>query len=483
MPGAEENHHPAGDRVDGADRGGHARAASGAASCPLVAVPAGEDAGGSGRAAGQCGAHRHRGPGRWPACRAAARGAGTGGHFRLSACVVGEDGAGVEVAVTAALDEASGCVLTAVLHPEQQGPVELPVLLAEMAVPWPLRPGWPALLEQAHAGGPVRRLMSLPERIEATAARPAAVPETLVLGHTTAGVTSVHLAVCESLGISLEPAGPRTAGARRGALRTLQVLADLFTRHATAAARPPATAGDKNRAHEAGAGGAYWSMPQLQDLLDEWITGVWHHRPQEQLRHPLLPRAGMAPQEMWRVLLGAAGRAPLPLEGQHYGELLPGRRCAVTESGIRLGGRRYDDACLDGHRGRAHRFEVHHHQHDPRQVSSGCPTASSTRCHGRRAGTPRGPSTSCCGAAPAPSSHTAPPVAARVWMWVPTAVRARSTSPATPAPTSCSAAMRWRAKPASPWPSCRNYWTSGSPRAGSTAPTTGCATPSCPRRP
>ncbi|WP_436735618.1 Mu transposase C-terminal domain-containing protein [Streptomyces sp. BBFR102] len=287
---------------------------------------------------------------------------------RLPVGVVGEDGAGVEVAVTAALDEASGCVLTAVLHPEQQGPVELSVLLAEMAVPRPLRPGWPALLEQAHAGGPVRRLMSVSARVEATAARPAAVPETLVLGHGTAGITSVHLAVCESLGISLEPAGPRTAGAGRGALRTLQVLADLFTRHATAAARPPATAGDENRAHEAGAGGAYWSMPQLQDLLDEWITGVWHHRPQEQLRHPLLPRAGLAPQEMWQVLLGAAGRAPLPLAGQHYGELLPGRRCAVTESGIRLGGRRYDDACLDEHRGRAGRFEVHHHPHDPRQV-------------------------------------------------------------------------------------------------------------------
>ncbi len=40
----------------------------------------------------------------------------------------------------------------------------------------------------------------------------------------------------------------------------------------------------------------------------------------------------------------------------------------MTESGIRLGGRRYDDACLDEHRGRGDRCEVHHHPHDPRQV-------------------------------------------------------------------------------------------------------------------
>lgn len=281
---------------------------------------------------------------------------------RLPLGAVGEDGAAVEVAVTAALDQASGCVLAAVLHPEQGGPVELPVLLAEMAVPRPLRPGWPVLLEQAHTGGPTRRLMSLPARIEATAARPAAVPETLVLDHGRAGVTSAHLTVCESLGISLEPAPPRAAGARRPALRTLQVLAGQFSRH-TVAARPPATTGQEDLAD-----GVYWSLPQLQDLLDEWILAVWHRRPQEQLRHPLLPRAGLTPKEMWQVLLGAAGRVPLPLAGHAYGELLPARRCAVTESGIRLSGRRYDHACLDEHRGRGDRFEVHHHPHDPRQV-------------------------------------------------------------------------------------------------------------------
>ncbi|AQW56236.1 Mu transposase C-terminal domain-containing protein [Streptomyces violaceusniger] len=279
---------------------------------------------------------------------------------RLGIGAVGEGRSAVEVAVTAVLDGASGCVLAAVLHPQHGGLVELSVLLAEMAVPRPLRPGWPALLEQAHAGGPPGRLMSLPARIEATTARPAAVPETLVVDRAPAAVTSAFLTVCESLGISLDAALSQAAGARRGSVRTLEILAGLFTRHATAA-RPPAAAEEEE-------GGAYWSMPQLQDLLDEWITACWHHRPQEQLRHPLLPWASLTPQEMWEVLLGAAGMVPLPLAGQHYGELLPARRCALTQSGIRLGGRRYDDACLDEHRGRGQRWEVHHHPYDLRQV-------------------------------------------------------------------------------------------------------------------
>ena len=54
---------------------------------------------------------------------------------RLGVQVVGEDGRPVAVSVTAALDTATGCVLAAVLHPQQAAGVELSVLLAEMAVP------------------------------------------------------------------------------------------------------------------------------------------------------------------------------------------------------------------------------------------------------------------------------------------------------------------------------------------------------------
>ncbi|GGM24073.1 hypothetical protein GCM10010129_80600 [Streptomyces fumigatiscleroticus] len=98
---------------------------------------------------------------------------------RLGIQVVGEDGRPVAVAVTAALDAATGCVLAAVLHPQQASPVDLAVLLAEMAVPPTVRPGWRELLTLAHQALP-HRLMTLTARIEAAATRPAAVPETLV---------------------------------------------------------------------------------------------------------------------------------------------------------------------------------------------------------------------------------------------------------------------------------------------------------------
>ncbi|MFD7461071.1 MULTISPECIES: transposase [unclassified Streptomyces] len=290
---------------------------------------------------------------------------------RLGSPVAGEDGRLVAVSVTAAVDEATGCVLAAVLHP-QDSAAELPVLLAEMAVPRPLRAGWPGLLRRAHEDWP-RRLMPLQARLETTAARPAAVPQTLVLDAAGPAVTSWFLTVCEGLGVSVESARGRVHGAQDACGHTLGVLAGAFTRYAAGladAARPVAGHGED----DAGAAGGWFSLPHLQDLLDEWITATWHTRPQEALRHPLLPRAALTPDEMWRVLLGASGAVPLPLNGHHFAELLPVCRKAVTDAGVRLGRRRYDDECLNEHRGRScpttndGRWEVHHHPYDVRQV-------------------------------------------------------------------------------------------------------------------
>ncbi len=290
---------------------------------------------------------------------------------RLGVQAVGDDGRPLAVAVTAALDGATGCVLACVLHPHDTL-AELPVLLAEMAVPHPLRTGWPTAVELAHTSVPPPRLLSLKARLEAAATRAAAVPETLVLDRT-ATATPAFLTVCEHLGISLEHAPPRRPGTKPAAARTLHALGALFARHtATSATGSAAFPGDGART---GTSGAYGSVPQLQDLLDEWITAVWHHRPQEGLRHPVLPRAGLTPHEMWGVLLGTAGYVPLPLTGADFAELLPVCWTAVTELGIRLNHRIYDHPCLDEHRGhpsptgaRDGKWEIHHHPYDPRQI-------------------------------------------------------------------------------------------------------------------
>ncbi|MFG3268646.1 MULTISPECIES: Mu transposase C-terminal domain-containing protein [Streptomyces] len=119
---------------------------------------------------------------------------------------------------------------------------------------------------------------------------------------------------------------------------------------------------------------ARFTVAQLQELLDEWITACWQHRPHDGLRHPLLPKKALAPNEMWGALLGACGYVPLPLTGADYLELLPVRFHRVTGRGIRINHRTYDHTLLNEHRGRPSpagaggKWEVHLNPHDVRQI-------------------------------------------------------------------------------------------------------------------
>ncbi|WP_311736968.1 hypothetical protein [Streptomyces sp. Ag109_G2-6] len=119
---------------------------------------------------------------------------------------------------------------------------------------------------------------------------------------------------------------------------------------------------------------ARYTVPQLQDLLDEWLVH-YHHRPHEGLRHPVLPKAALTPNQMWTALICVAGYVPVPLTGQDYLELLPVRWAAIAERGIRLQHRTYDHDLLAPYRGqpspitaRGGKYEVHHNPNDARQI-------------------------------------------------------------------------------------------------------------------
>lgn len=61
---------------------------------------------------------------------------------------------------------------------------------------------------------------------------------------------------------------------------------------------------DKDVARE-----ACYSVAQLQNLLDEWLVH-YHHRPHQGLRHPVLPKFALSPNEMWAALVTVAGYVP-----------------------------------------------------------------------------------------------------------------------------------------------------------------------------
>nr|WP_308379504.1 Mu transposase C-terminal domain-containing protein [Streptomyces sp. ISL-43] len=239
-----------------------------------------------------------------------------------------------------------------------------------MAVPHPARPTWPDALRFAHSTLlPHQRLLTLDERLHGAAARPAVVPETIVTDRGTVYLSKAFTAACETLGISVQAAPPYAPTAKGIVERTFGSINALFCQHLPGYTGPDITRRGPAAAHE-----ARYTIPQLQDLLDEWLIH-WHHRPHQGLRHPVLPKAALTPNQMWAALIAVAGYVPAPLTGSDYLELLPVRWQAITERGIRLHHRTYDHDLLAPHRGRPSpiaarggKWEVHHNPHDARQI-------------------------------------------------------------------------------------------------------------------
>ncbi|MFJ6141247.1 hypothetical protein [Kitasatospora sp. NPDC092286] len=100
---------------------------------------------------------------------------------RLDVMVVFDQGVVGQPELTIALDVATRSILAAVLRPASTKAVDAALLLAEMAVPHPMRPGWPKVLELSHAAVPYERLLALDARLDGAAARPVIVPETVVV--------------------------------------------------------------------------------------------------------------------------------------------------------------------------------------------------------------------------------------------------------------------------------------------------------------
>ncbi|CAM5545950.1 hypothetical protein SBADM41S_00061 [Streptomyces badius] len=265
---------------------------------------------------------------------------------RLDVLALFDDGRLARPELTIAVDVATRAILAAVLCPSATKAVDAALLLAEMAVPHPARPTWPDILRMDHARAlPHQRLVTLDGRLAGAAARPVVLPETIVVDRGKVFVSRAFTAACESLGISVHrpcPAPPPRR-ASSSAPSAPSTPCSASTCPATPDPTSPASGPDTEK-------DACYSVAQLQDLLDEWLVH-YHHRPHEGLRHPIMPRKALTPNEMWAALVAVAGYVPVPLTGRDYLELLPVRWQAITPAGITLHHRTYDADLLAPHRG------------------------------------------------------------------------------------------------------------------------------------
>lgn len=207
-------------------------------------------------------------------------------------------------------------------------------------------------------------------RLADAAAKPVITPETIVCDRGAVFLSETFSSACARLGISLQPAHPRTPTDKGVVERTFSSINTLFCQYVAGyTGRDPTRRGRDVDAQ------AVWSLTQLQDLFDQWVVAGWQPRPHDGLRHPELPRSALSPNEMYAALVAAAGYLPLALSAGDYLELLPVGWRQITAEGIRLGSLTYDCAELNPYRGqpsthraKGGRWAVHHDPYDLGQV-------------------------------------------------------------------------------------------------------------------
>lgn len=289
---------------------------------------------------------------------------------RLDVMAVLDDGVVARPELTIAVDVATRTICAALLRPVGTKGVDAAVLLARMLVPEPMRPGWDAALAMSASPLPYERLLAADVRLDQAAAKPVICPETIVIDHGKIFVSSTFATACSTLGVSVQPARVRTPTDKAIVERTFGSINSLFCQHVAGY-----TGRDVTRRGTDPAAEAVWTLPQLQELLDEWIVAGWQSRPHAGLRNPYLPGRTLSPNEAYAIAIARAGYVPVPLTSSDYIELLPAQWRAVNDYGIRIDYRTYDAPELgplrrrpSGVKAKQDLWEVHHDPYDVSRV-------------------------------------------------------------------------------------------------------------------
>jgi putative transposase len=286
----------------------------------------------------------------------------------IDVMVLLDTGMPVRADLTIAVDVATRTICAALLRPVGTKAVDAALLLARMLVPEPMRPGWSTALRMSASRLPHARLLDVDARMELAAAKPVIVPDTIVIDGGKVFVSDTFTRACARLGVSVQNCRPGTPTDKGIVEATFAAINTLFCQHVAAYTGSNTTLRGSDV-------DAVWTLPDLQDLLDEWLLCGWQARPHDALRDPYFPRRSVSPNDKYAALVAAAGYLPLTLSGEDYLELLPVTWRAINDYGIRLDYRTYDSPELGRWR-RQHSgvtakrglWEVHYDPYDLSQV-------------------------------------------------------------------------------------------------------------------
>ena len=264
----------------------------------------------------------------------------------------------VRVELTIAMDLFSRCITGLRLSPVSAKAVDAAVVLFETL--HPSRHGTAAGL-LPYAGLPdvvVTGESSLPQSGPRTAGRAGALAgaaaETVVVDHGKIYLSEHLMAVCERLGISVQPARPLTPTDKAAIERFFRTLSEGLL-----AALPGYKGPDVYSRGADPEGCAYFFTSELEQVIREWVS-IYHHRAHAGLAEPQVPGLELSPAEMFEAGAARTGRLRIPAHPGLAFDFLPVAWRTIQHYGVEVGGLRYDGPALTRYRNRKSPFTGEH---------------------------------------------------------------------------------------------------------------------------
>ncbi|WP_078322431.1 Mu transposase C-terminal domain-containing protein [Mycobacteroides chelonae] len=264
----------------------------------------------------------------------------------LDLMVLYPDGGAGRVDLTIALDVATRTPCAVILRPVATKGVDAALLLARALTPLHTQPGWSGSMAFSRSILPAGMIAD-DEAIRATlASKPVIVPESVTVDRGRVYVGSTFLNACERLQISVTKAAPRTPTDKPHVERVFAAINSGFTQYLAGYTGPNVVRRGKSPDSE-----AFWTLAEVQNLLDLWIATYWQNKPHPGLRHPAMPKKDLTPNEAYAALAAIAPTPLVALTRDDYIALLPLEYRGIHPYGINFEDLRYDSPLLVALRG------------------------------------------------------------------------------------------------------------------------------------
>jgi hypothetical protein len=276
----------------------------------------------------------------------------------------------ISVDLTLALDAYSHSLVAFRLTPGSDSSVDVAMLLRDVMLPLPMRPGWGSEMEWPYPGVPAAVVAEFAGH--PVAGRPFFAPETVTSDHGSVYKNHHMVQVARTLGVVVLPARvmrptDKAACERAfGGIRSLLLEFLLGYSGVDVADRGADPEGD-----------AVWTLTEVEHLLATWIVQVWQNRLLAEYAPAWDPGGQHSPNTLFAATAARDGIALQIPEPELYYRLLPAHFVQIHGNrGVKVGGLWYDGQVLGPYRGsrssrsgtHAGKWVVHRDPRDCREV-------------------------------------------------------------------------------------------------------------------